>query len=91
MESITFFYHHLGGLGNLLIISLTNLCPWRLVSGLDGADEHPSIVADLLQEEIQEGWIEEIAGGEEELKMKFPHAAMGNSPWCWHLIVLHAW
>ena len=39
-----------------------------------GADEHPSIVTDLLQEEIQEAWVEEIAGGEEELKMKSPHA-----------------
>ena len=42
-----------------------------------GADDNPSIVADLLQE-TQEGWIEEVVGGEEELKKRFPQVAIGK-------------
>ena len=43
-----------------------------------GADEHPDIVSDLLQEEIESGWIEEIIGGEDALRQQFPQVGIGK-------------
>ncbi len=44
------------------------------------ADDNPSIAADLLQEETQAGWIEEIVGGEEDLKQLYLVMAPNRSP-----------
>ena len=43
-----------------------------------GADEHPDIVSELLAEEVEAGWIEEVAGGETSLRQQFPQIAIGK-------------
>ena len=43
-----------------------------------GADENPQIVSDLLQEEVESGWIEEITRGEDALRKQFPQVAIGK-------------
>ncbi len=43
-----------------------------------GADEHRQIVSELLQEEIESGWIEEVTGGEDALRKQFPQVAIGK-------------
>ena len=43
-----------------------------------GADEHPDIVSELLQEELQFGWIEEIKGGDDALQEEFSQVAVGK-------------
>ena len=43
-----------------------------------GADEHPDIVSELLHEELQCGWIEEVKGGREELQEQFSQVAIGK-------------
>ena len=43
-----------------------------------GADENPQIASDLLQEEVESGWIEEITGGEDALRKQFPQVASGK-------------
>ena len=61
----------------MLIKWLVNLRRWE-TGQWSGADDNPSIVADLLQEEMQEGWIEEVVGGENKLKQRFPQVASGK-------------
>ena len=76
---ITNLHHLLFGLGYIQISFLIPDQPLSMETGpWSGAAENPSIVADLLQEEFNEGWIEEVLGGEAELKKNFPHAAIGN-------------
>lgn len=43
-----------------------------------GADEHPDVVAKLLQEELEAGWIEEVEGGEAELLQRYSQVAIGK-------------
>ncbi len=43
-----------------------------------GADEHPDIVSELLQEELQCGWVEEIKGGDDALQEQFSQVAVGK-------------
>ncbi len=61
----------------MLIKWLVNLRRWE-TGQWSGADDNPSIVADLLQEEMQEGWIEEVVGVENKLKQRFPQVASGK-------------
>ena len=61
----------------MLIKWLINLRRWE-TGQWSGADDNPSIVAYLLQEEMQEGWIEEVVGGENKLKQRFPQVASGK-------------
>ena len=43
-----------------------------------GAQEHPEIVEQLLQEELAEGWICEVHGGVDELKRQYDLVAVGK-------------
>ena len=56
-----------------------------------GAQEHPEIVEQLLQEELAEGWICEVHGGVDELKRRYDlWSRLVSSMSSWHLVAAPA-